>query len=69
LRQAFNGAGRFTISAHAKLVLAFEFQQVGGLIEHRRDFGILYRHRHEPSKRRSRATIAIVHSVDWGGAP
>jgi hypothetical protein len=44
LRQAFDGAGRFAISAHTKLVLAFEFQQVSGLIEHRRDFGVLYRH-------------------------
>ena len=70
LRQAFDGAGGPVIGAHAKLVLAFDFEQVGGLIEHRHDFGILNRHRHEPSKRRSsRATIVIVHSVDWGGAP
>ncbi len=47
LRQAFDRAGRAVIGAHAKLVLAFEFQQVGGLIEHRRDFGILYRHRRD----------------------
>ena len=45
LRQAINGAGRAVISAHAKLVLALDFEQVGGLVEHRRDFGILYRHR------------------------
>ena len=45
LRQAFDSAGRAMIGAHAKLVLAFEFQEIGGLIEHCRDFGILYRHR------------------------
>jgi hypothetical protein len=45
LRQAFDGAGRAMVGAHAKLVLAFDFQKIGGLIEHRRDFGVLYRHR------------------------
>ena len=45
LRQAFDGAGRAAIGAHAKLVLALDFQELGGLIEHRRDFGVLDRHR------------------------
>ena len=36
------------LGTHAKLVHAFDFQRIGSPIEHRRDFSILYRYRHEP---------------------
>jgi len=45
LWQAIDGARRAVIGAHTKLVLALDIQKVGGLIEHRCDFGVLYRHR------------------------
>ena len=60
LRQTFDGTGGATIGAHTELVLALDFQEIGGLIEHRRDFGILYRHRHGPLNRRSCAMIASL---------
>ena len=44
LRQAFNGARRAPISAHAKLIFSLDFKELCGLIEHRRDFRVLHRH-------------------------
>ena len=45
LRQAFDRARGAAIGANPKLVFPFYFQQVGRLIEDRRDFGILDGHR------------------------
>ena len=42
--QAFDLARGTAIGAHAKLVLALDLEEFGGLVEHRRDFGILHRH-------------------------
>ena len=49
LRQAAHDASRAAIGPHAKRVIPLEFQEIGRLIEHSRDLGVLYRHRADPS--------------------
>jgi hypothetical protein len=44
LRQALDRAGGTAVGAHAKLILPLDLEEIGGLIEHRRDFSILDRH-------------------------
>ncbi len=44
LREAFNGTGRPAVGAHAKLIVPLELEEIGSLVEHRRDFSVLDRH-------------------------
>lgn len=44
LRQGFDNSCGAAIGAHAKWVLPLDLKELGGLIEHRRDFCVLHRH-------------------------
>jgi len=44
LRQPVHDASRATIGPDAKAIIPLQLQEIGGLIEHSRDLGILYRH-------------------------
>ena len=58
LRQALELARGAAIGAHAKLVLALDFQQFGGLVEHRSDFSVLHRHARTPATKKPPVRIA-----------
>jgi len=48
LRQRLDHARGLAIGAHAERIGALDVQQIGGLIEHRRDLGVVDRHRRRP---------------------